>query len=469
MPWLIFLILTVVGGDARAAEVSGVHANRTAGGIHLVFDVSAPLAYSVFRMDNPQRVIVDFKGAKARRLLSVDLASTGIKHIRQFMQSEIGLRVVIELAQPSRVETHLSAAANGAGYQLDLALRTDPPGAPHAVVPINTPPGAAPPVRQASAPVAASVAKPALASTQAKTAPAARAPPQRDVVIAVDAGHGGQDVGAVGPSGSYEKDIVLAVARELARLIDRQPGMRAALTRDGDYFLPLRTRMERARAKRADLFISVHADAVNDRRVQGSSVYVLSQSGASSEAAKWLAANENAADLVGGVSLDDKDRMLKSVLLDLSQAASLDASTDLGNAVLRGLRGVGRVHHTRLQHAGFMVLKSPDIPSILVETAFISNPIEEQRLRSEAYRQNLARAIFNGVMGFNVGRARSAPRPVERVMADADTSDTHRHRVSPGETLSAIATRYEVSVNTLKQANDMDSEMVRAGSLLRIP
>ena len=483
MPWLIFLMLTVLSGGACATEVRGVYVNPTASGTHLVFDLSAPLQYAVFRMDNPPRVVVDFKGAKARRLLSLNVASTGIKHIRQFMQSEIGLRVVIELAQASRVETRLVALANGAGYQLDLALSTQPAGAQRAAAR-----AAAPPVRSASVPVTASSvtpvtiaskvsapassARPALAADKTvpvAAPPAARAPPLRDLVIAVDAGHGGQDVGAVGPSGSYEKDIVLAVARELARLIDRQPGMRAAMTRDGDYFLPLRTRMDRARAKRADLFISVHADAVYDRRVQGSSVYVLSQSGASSEAAKWLAATENAADLVGGVSLDDKDRMLKSVLLDLSQAASLDASTDLGSAVLRSLRGVGRVHHTRLQHAGFMVLKSPDIPSILVETAFISNPIEEKRLRSEAYRQQLARSIFNGVVAFNAGRARSAPRPVERVMADAGTSDTRRHRVSPGETLSAIATRYEVSVNTLKQANDMDAEMVRAGSLLRIP
>ena len=471
MPWLIFLMLTVLSGGACATEVRGVHVNRTASGTHLVFDVSAPLQYAVFRMDNPPRVVVDFKGAKARRLLSLDAASTGIKHIRQFMQSEIGLRVVIELAQASRVETRLLAPANGAGYQLDLALSTQPAGAQRTAAPAP-----APPVRSASVPVTASSVTPAtIASKVPATASSARpalapvARPLRDLVIAVDAGHGGQDVGAVGPSGSYEKDIVLAVARELARLIDRQPGMRAALTRDGDYFLPLRTRMDRARAKRADLFISVHADAVYDRRVQGSSVYVLSQSGASSEAAKWLAATENAADLVGGVSLDDKDRMLKSVLLDLSQAASLDASTDLGSAVLRSLRGVGRVHHTRLQHAGFMVLKSPDIPSILVETAFISNPIEEKRLRSEAYRQQLARSIFNGVVAFNAGRARNAPRPVERVMADAGTSDSRRHRVSPGETLSAIATRYEVSVNTLKQANDMDAEMVRAGSLLRIP
>ena len=458
-----------------------MRANRTATGTRLVFDVSAPLQYSVVSMNRPQRVVVDFKSAKARRLLSTNLAGTGIKHIRQFMQSDIGLRVVIELAQASRVESRLLAPSKGVGYQLELVLNKE-------AALLERTAGATQPsqVRPASAPVASSAVTPAsVAAKVAKpvsvakpvafkvaspaAAPASHVRGTRELVIAIDAGHGGQDVGAVGPSGTYEKDIVLAVARELARLIDRQPGMRAALTRDGDYFLPLRTRMDRARAKRADLFISVHADAVNDRRVQGSSVYVLSQSGASSEAAKWLAANENAADLVGGVSLDDKDRMLKSVLLDLSQTASLDASTELGSAVLGGLRGVGRVHHSRVQHAGFMVLKSPDIPSILVETAFISNPVEEKRLRSEAYRQKLARSIFNGILRFNAGRLRSGPRPVERVMADAGSGDRRRHRVSPGETLSGIASRYEVSVNTLKQANDIDSEMVRAGSTLRIP
>ena len=481
MPWLIFLILTLLSGGASAAEVNAVRANRTATTTRLVFDVSAPFHYSLLRLHNPQRLVVDFKGAKARRLLATDLTGSGIKHIRQFMQSDIGLRVVLELAQASRVESRLVAPGKGAGYQLELVLNNDTalPG------PVAAP--AHPPqVRPASAPVASStvgpvsvaskpsesinVANPVVSIIAAKSAvPVSREPVSRELVIAIDAGHGGQDVGAVGPSGTYEKDIVLAVARELARLIDRQPGMRSAMTRDGDYFLPLRTRMDRARAKRADLFISVHADAVNDRRVQGSSVYVLSQSGASSEAAKWLAANENAADLVGGVSLDDKDRMLKSVLLDLSQTASLDASTELGSAVLGGLRGVGRVHHPRVQHAGFMVLKSPDIPSILVETAFISNPVEEKRLRSVAYRQQLARSIFNGILRFNAGRVRTAPRPVERVMADAGSGDRRRHRVSPGETLSGIASRYDVSVNTLKQANEIDSEMVRAGATLRIP
>ena len=477
MPGLIFLILAVFCSGASAAEVHAVHANPIAGGSRLVFDVSGPLQYSVYRMDHPQRVVVDFKGAKARRLLRLESQRSGIKHIRQFMQNDVGLRVVMELVRPSRVDARLLLPANGAGHRVALQLISEtPPVRPASAavsksgeakfahrVPVPVAPTAT------STKVQLQAAPPAAQATAVKVdyVPAARA--QRELVVAVDAGHGGQDVGAVGPSGSYEKDIVLAVARELVRLIDRQPGMRAVMTRDGDYFLPLRTRMDRARAKRADLFVSVHADAVHDRRVQGSSVYVLSQSGASSEAAKWLAANENAADLVGGVSLDDKDHMLKSVLLDLSQAASLDASTDLANSVLRGLRGVGRVHHTRVQHAGFMVLKSPDIPSILVETAFISNPVEEKRLRSEAYRHKLARAIFNGVVSFNASRSRTAPREVERVMADAGSADTRRHRVSPGETLSAIADRYDVSINTLKLANEMDSEMVRAGSLLRIP
>ena len=474
MPGLIFLILAVFCTGASAAEVHAVHANPIAGGSRLVFDVSGPLQYSVYRMDHPQRVVVDFKGAKARRLLRLESQSSGIKHIRQFMQSDVGLRVVMELVRPSRVDARLLLPANGVGHRVALQLISETPPA-RAPVSKNAEAKFADRVPGPVAPTATSTkvqlqaAPPAAQATAVKVdyVPAARA--QRELVVAVDAGHGGQDVGAVGPSGSYEKDIVLAVARELVRLIDRQPGMRAVMTRDGDYFLPLRTRMDRARAKRADLFVSVHADAVHDRRVQGSSVYVLSQSGASSEAAKWLAANENAADLVGGVSLDDKDRMLKSVLLDLSQTASLDASTDLANSVLRGLRGVGRVHHTRVQHAGFMVLKSPDIPSILVETAFISNPVEEKRLRSEAYRHKLARAIFNGVVSFNGSRSRTAPREVERVMADAGSADTRRHRVSPGETLSAIADRYDVSINTLKLANEMDSEMVRAGSLLRIP
>jgi len=222
----------------------------------------------------------------------------------------------------------------------------------------------------------------------------------RDLIIAVDAGHGGDDPGAIGKNGTREKDVVLAIARALARRIDQEPGMRAFLTRDGDYFVPLRDRMRRARAREADLFVSIHADSVRDRSVDGSSVYILSQRGATDEAARWLAERENASDLIGGVSLEDKGDVLASVLLDLSQSAALSASHAAAEHVLRQLTLVGEVRKPLVQQARFMVLKSPDIPSMLVETAYISNPREEQRLRGAAQQAKLAAAIHQGVRDY---------------------------------------------------------------------
>jgi len=222
----------------------------------------------------------------------------------------------------------------------------------------------------------------------------------RDIVIAVDAGHGGQDPGATGHSGTHEKDVVLAIARALARRIDRQPGMHAVLTRDRDEFLTLRERIRRARAARADLFVSVHADSVRDSAISGSSVYVLSERGATSEAARWLAKRENDADLMGGVSLADKNDQLASVLLDLSQSASISSSMQAAQDVLDALREVGAVRKARVQQAGFVVLKSPDIPSMLIETAYISNPAEERRLDTVSHQQQLAEAIFSGLRAY---------------------------------------------------------------------
>ena len=285
--------------------------------------------------------------------------------------------------------------------------------------------------------------------------------PPRNVVIAIDAGHGGHDVGAIGPKGTYEKNIVLQISRELAATINKQQGMRAILTRSSDYYVGLRDRMQRARRQEADLFISIHADAFKDRRVSGSSVYVLSQHGASSEAARWLAENENAADLVGGVSLGDKDDVVKSVLLDLSQTASIDASIDAADTVLAALKKIGKVHKPAVQHAGFMVLKSPDIPSLLVETAFISNPKEEAKLRSKRYQRKLARALTDGVMRyFN-----------ENPLPDTRFAENYRrrHKVNSGDTLSEIAERYAVSMESIKLANEMSRDRVRTGEILTIP
>jgi N-acetylmuramoyl-L-alanine amidase len=234
---------------------------------------------------------------------------------------------------------------------------------------------------------------------------AAHAPREsgRDVVIAVDAGHGGEDPGATGHAGAHEKDVVLAIARALAQRINGEPGMRAILTRDRDEFLSLRERIRRARAAKADLFVSVHADSIANSAVSGSSVYVLSERGATNEAARWLAERENAADLMGGVSLADKDKTLASVLLDLSQSANISASMSAAQSVIGAMQSVGLVRKSEVQQAQFVVLKSPDIPSMLVETAYISNPAEERRLRNPGQQSALAAAIFTGLRSYFAG------------------------------------------------------------------
>jgi len=230
----------------------------------------------------------------------------------------------------------------------------------------------------------------------------------RLATIVVDAGHGGEDPGALGRHGSREKEVTLTIAKRLKTLIDAEPNMRAVLTRDGDYFLPLADRVEKARKLRADLFVSIHADSFVRRDARGSSVFALSERRATSEAARWLARKENEADLIGGVNLDVKDRYLAQTLLDLSQTATIDHSLRLGDSVLKRLAGVNTLHRGRVEQASFAVLKAPDVPSILVETAFISNPQEEKRLNDEAYQDKLARAILEGIKDYV---AKHPPRP----------------------------------------------------------
>ncbi len=227
----------------------------------------------------------------------------------------------------------------------------------------------------------------------------------RDIVIAIDAGHGGEDPGAESAGGTREKDIVLAIARRLATLVDAERGMRATLIRDGDYFIDLRDRIQRAHERRADLFVSIHADAFRNTRASGSSVFVLSKHGASSEAARWLANRENESDLVGGVSLEHKDDMVKQALLDISQVGVMDASATVARKVLWGLGKLHTLHHDSVQRAGFVVLKSPDIPSILVETAFLTNSGDERKLRDPIHQQALAAAIMNGIRAYFVDGA----------------------------------------------------------------
>ncbi|MDX1697624.1 MAG: N-acetylmuramoyl-L-alanine amidase, partial [Thiohalobacterales bacterium] len=280
----------------------------------------------------------------------------------------------------------------------------------------------------------------------------------RDLVIAIDAGHGGDDPGAIGRRGTREKDVVLAIARRLARLVEKEPGMRPLMIREGDYYVGLRQRMNKARKHGADLFISIHADGFKDHRASGSSVYILSRRGASSEMARVLAARENAADLAGGVSLDDKDQLLREVLLDLSQNASLEASFEVAENMLGELKRIGKTHKSSVQQAGFLVLKSPDIPSLLVETAFITNPSEEKRLRNSKHQDRLAQAMLRGIQDY-FGKHRP---PGTRGLA-------RQYVVKRGDTLSHIAQRHQVSLSTLRGYNGLKSDTLRVGDKLRIP
>jgi len=293
-------------------------------------------------------------------------------------------------------------------------------------------------------------------------------------VVAIDAGHGGEDPGAIGRRGTKEKKIVLAIARNLAKLVNKQPGMKAVMIRNGDYYISLRGRTKKARRANADVFISIHADAFRNSKARGSSVFILSKRGASSETARWLADKENSADLAGGVSLDDKDDLLAKVLLDLSQTASIEGSDSVAKRVLKGLKKIGKPHKNGVERAGFAVLKSPDIPSVLVETGFISNPYEESQLRKSSYRKKVAKAIFVGINdyfkrypipGTIYGQALSRKSLAKK---SRKTKNKIRHKIVRGDSLSLIAQRYGVSIKEIKRLNRIRGNTLILGKNLLI-
>lgn len=380
----VFLAPAITQVVAAGVIVRDVRIWAGADGTRLVFDLSGAPKYRVQTLTDPVRVVLDLQDASfPPRPLP---APQGVfQELRATAQPDNELRVVVELNANARAHAFAVAPDTSRGHRLVLDLKPAPSAAP--VVTAKAIEPAAPAAAETPAPP---VATRSVVSTNRG----------RDIVVAIDAGHGGVDPGAIGQRGIREKDITLAIARRLKERIDAVPGMRAVLTRDTDVFLPLRDRIKRARSQQADMFVSVHADSHRDRTITGSSVYVLSARGASDEAARWLAERENAADLVGGVSLDDKDGVLASVLLDLSQGASMSASIEAASQVLRELDRMGNVRRPAVQHAGFVVLKSPDIPSMLVETAFISNSKEEKKLTTDAHQQKLANAIHAGVVRY---------------------------------------------------------------------
>jgi len=348
----------------------------------LTLKLSAPTAAHIFRLHQPERVVIDLPHTRPVGPLPALSASGVVTALRSGWTDRHELRVVLALSSAPTLQRQTLAAGD---WELRLSLRA--PASPSA-------PAAAPPAETAAEPAPAGIAVAAI------RAPHAPHDAQRPIVIAVDAGHGGDDPGATGQGGTHEKDVTLAIARALAARIDREPGMRAVLTRDGDYFVALVERRQRARAAHADMFVSIHADAIRDREVAGASVYILSERGASSQAAKILAEEQNAADLKGGISLARQKPDLRPVLLDLSQSASMAESAEAADGVINSLDRVGAVRKREVQQAAFVVLKSPDIPSMLIETAYISNPSEERQLRSPEQQQRLADAICNGIGGY---------------------------------------------------------------------
>lgn len=430
----LFLFLTTwtaVVAAADSARVQGIRMWTAPDNTRLVFDVSGPVEHKVFPLHKPERLVIDLERSRFESGVDTAALSQGlVKRVRYAPRDGRDLRVVLDLNKPVRPKSFLLRPNSQYGHRLVIDL-------------YDQQPSAAPKV--------------------AKDVQDLQKGALRDVVVAIDAGHGGEDPGALGKRGTREKQVTLQIARRLKRLIDARPGMRAELTRTGDYYIGLRKRMEIAREQRADLFVSIHADAFRDSRVRGSSVYVLSRRGASNEAARWLAEQENSADLVGGVSLDDKDEVLAWVLLDLSQAGTQQASEAAAARVYRELRRVGRVHGNRVQKAGFMVLKAPDIPSMLVETGFISNPTEERKLASASYQKRLAKSLLAGIESY----FKATPPPGTR-LAKARSED-RRHTIKRGDTLSEIANRYEVNLADLRKVNRLRGDRIRIGQVLTIP
>ena len=461
---IVGLLLTTVTVDALAVtQVKSMRLWRAPDNTRLVFDLSGPVQHSVFTLSAPDRLVIDINGATLAAPLNVATSNTPISSVRSAQRTPTDLRVVVDLKKSVTPKSFTLAPNAQYGNRLVVDLYDQEADAIAASAPPPAP-----------APVQTPATTPAVPVSPAQ--PAIKLPPvpsgKRDIVVAIDAGHGGEDPGASGSRGQHEKDIVLQIAKELQRQINSEKGFRAELTRTGDYFIPLRKRTEIARKKGADLFISIHADAAPSKAAFGASVFALSDRGATSETARWLADSENRSDLIGGagnVSLDDKDRMLAGVLLDLSMTATLSSSLNVGQKVLGNMGRVTSLHKQRVEQAGFMVLKSPDIPSILVETGFISNNNEAAKLATASHQQALARSIHTGVRQY----FQQNPPPGTYIAWLRDTgkiaAGPREHTVRPGETLAMLAVRYQVSVASLRSTNSLKTDELKVGQRLDIP
>jgi len=418
----------MLGGGAWAADIHDVRLWRAPDHTRIVLDLTGPVEHQVATLKNPERVVLDIRGVRLRTDFSqLTLKGSPVQRIRHAPRDGDGLRVVFDLDDEVKPRSFMLGANESYGERLVIDLMD----------------------RNARPVVAKRV----------------QSEKRRDIVIAIDAGHGGDDPGAVGPGNLYEKHVVLAIAQELHRLLEKEPGFRPVLIRKGDYYVGLKQRRDLARKAQADLMISIHADAFTSPRAHGGSVYALSHSGATSAMAAFLAVSENSTDAIGGVMIEGKDNDLVRILTDLSMTASLEASMRIGGHILQDMAEVTHLHSRRVEQAAFAVLKAPDIPSILVETGFISNPEEARRLATRAHQQRLARAIFSGIhRHFN-----ESPPPDTHLAWLRSNGRSREYRIVRGDTLSEIARRHQVSVVALREHNGLQDNRIRVGQTLKIP
>jgi N-acetylmuramoyl-L-alanine amidase len=425
------LILLGQVATVQAGEVKGIRVWSGPDSTRIVLDLSAPAQHRLFTLSGPDRIVIDLSSTSLNRPLTLPESKGYVTQVRTGSRPGGDLRIVFDLKQSVRPKSFLLPPNEQYGNRLVIDLA---PGSGDVVV---------------------------------KRTPAAESPRGRNLVVVIDPGHGGDDPGASGRHGVLEKDVVLAVARKLADELKRQPGIDPVLTRSGDYFIELDKRRQIAHEAQADLFISIHADSYRDPGARGATVYVLSEKGASDEVARRLAERENASDLIGGVSLADKDPILRQVLLDLSQNAAMSASTAAGEHLIERLGSVTPMRRTQVQRARFVVLRQPDIPSILVETAYISNPKQEAMLDDSTYQAQLARALYAGILDYF-----QANPPAGSYLALNKTERVRvpiRYVIGRGDTLSDIAERYNVSLPALKRSNRIEGDVIRVGQVLTIP
>lgn len=438
----IVIALIMLCSVQVVANVQGARLWHAPESSRLVFDLSKKSEHKIFTLSSPHRLVIDIDDAKLVNKLEALSTDVGpVKKMRWGARNKKDLRIVLDLREAITPKSFPLPPNKQYGHRLvvDLFSKKKP----------NTQQDI-------------TIKKPVLnAKDSLKTT--------RDILIAIDAGHGGEDPGAIGHGGIYEKRVVLAIAKKLEALLKKEKGFKPYMIRTGDYYVGLRDRTRKARTANADLFLSVHADAFRSPKARGGSVFALSQKGATSEAARWLADKENSADLiggVGGVSLDDKEDVLAGVLLDLSMTASLGVSLDLGQMVLNSMGGVARLHKHKVEQAGFAVLKSPDVPSLLIETGFLSNPKEARKLKSSSYQKQMASSIFKGIKRYF---QQSPPPGTYLASIKRRSGKLREYVIAPGDSLSRIAQKYSTTLLNLKKLNGLKSSSIRVGQVIKVP